>query len=581
MSLLITPPAGSLSEIWRQARTDSPVVKESDHGIHVGYQHAPVRWLVEQLGIPEPTIRWSLNPGYKQHRWDGTRDPLVHALEGLAASEDVGVEAGTGTQKTYVLGAGAMLWFLGCFEDAIVVTLAPKESQLKLHLWKEARVLFPRFKLRFPNARLTDLKLRMRGGLDEKWTATGFVAGVGADEETANKARGFHAEHALYIFEETPGIHAAIGSAIDFTCSAPHNLQLRLGNPDNQQDELHRFCVRQGVRHVRISALDHPNVVSKNPNLVPGATSQKAIDKVKAQYGEGSDTFNAKVRGISPKQASDSVIRWEWLEAAAARYNDPAFRRGTKAMGVDVADSPEGDDYAIARGIGACCLEVSAAKIGQTVEDATDLGEQLGLEIELEGVDEQQVGVDSVGVGAATVNALKKLKYRVRKMNGGLTDETNPKVDQDVLRESDVAMVPVELFDNNRSKWLWQLRQDLMHNRIALPYDEELFQDLTAPKWEKRAGKISVEPKSVPVKGNKGAGKNWGVRNRLGRSTNKGDAVVYWNAVRYRMPEKAEDAPRSAFDPAVLAHEALESRRVRGPKKPKAKINPSELTHVD
>lgn len=573
----LDPAANSLTDVWREQRRAIPVVRDSADGVHRSYQKDPVRWMVEQMEIPEHTIRWSLNPGYTKRTWDGTKDPLVVALQGLAAGDDVAVEAGTGTQKTHTLGALGMLWFLGCFENALVVTLAPKEDQLKLHLWKEARKLWPKFQQKFPQARITDLKLRMRGGLDEAWTATGFVAGVGADEETAGKARGFHAPDALYIFEERPGVHEAIQSAIDFTCSAPHNLQLQLGNPDSEQDGLHRFAQRKGVVHVRISALDHPNVVCNDASIVPGATSRRAIEKVKAEYGEGSDQFNAKVRGIAPKQAADALIRWEWLEAAVERGQDPAYRLGLPAIGCDVADSPDGDDYAIARGVGACLTELVAAKIGAPggPGDAGELGEQLALEAQLDDIDELHIGVDSVGVGASTVNAAKKVGTRVQALNGGARPVAM--LDADALRETGKGVPMAELYDNLNSQMAYRLRLDLMHGRIAFAfYDEELFRELTFAKWTRIGGKIAVEPKESPKKGGK-ENRNWGVKGRLGRSPNRADAVKYWNWVRHRraLPDTSKQA--SAFSEEQLAHDALESRRMKPAKSPSRRL-PAHIT---
>lgn len=590
-------PSNSLADIWRAQRAAIPVVKDAT-GVHLSYQKDPVRWMVEQMQVPEHTIRWSKNPGYDKHQWDGTKEPLVAALQALADWENLGVEAGTGTQKTYVLGALAKLWFLGCFENSLVVTLAPKESQLKLLLWKESRRLWPRFQTLFPQARLTDLKLRMRGGLDEAWTATGFTAGVGADEETANKARGFHAEHALFIFEEAPGVDTAVSSAIDFTCTAPHNLQLKYGNPDSEQDALHQYCQEPGVQHIIISALDHPNVVvnrherpkatfvdfKRDRMIVPGAASRFSVERLKRKHGEGSDSYNAKVRGIAPKQSADSLIRWEWCEAAAARGADAALRVGHQSMGIDVADSPEGDQYAIARGIGACVVELVAAQIGKGAgpKDAQELGEEVGLEMQLEGIDELYVGVDSVGVGASTVNALKKVGFRVQALNGG--GKPRPELDQDTLRETGKGIAKEELYDNLRSQIYYQLRMDLQHNRIAFALPPEvlvrLFRDLTAAKWERRLGKISVEPKETPKRGGK-ENKNWGLKGRLGRSPNEGDAVAYWNFVRPRRALVDTTPQASAFSEEQLAHDAIASRRMK-PAKPADRKLPAHITeHVD
>lgn len=516
---------------------------------HVEYQKDPVGWMVDKLGISEHTIVWSKNPGYESHAWDGTPDPLVVALEAVANSEDVAVESGTGAGKTYTLGAALTLWWLACFENGIVITTAPKDDHLKLNLWKEIRSLWPRFKLMFPTAVLSDGKIRMRGGLDETWAATAFVAGVGATEESANKARGFHATHMLFVLEEMPGIDPAVVTAVKNTCTAPHNVIAGLGNPDNEQDQLHRFSLLPGVVRVRLSALDHPNIVCKDANIIPGAVSEKSVDTRRAEYGEGSAMFNAMVRGIAPKESVEAVIRWAWLEEAAKRYSDLRFRKGLPALGVDVADTPNGDKVAIARGIGACLMEVSAFQVGtHGVGDAGELGEQIALEIALGRIDERHVAVDTVGVGAATYNALKKQGFLVRSIKGG--GRPMDAIDEDVLDETGKGLVPEELFHDLNSQMQWQMRQDLQHGRIALPYDEELFRDLTSRKWERHNGKIRIQSKEIVVK-------------ELGRSPDKGDAAVMWNAVRHRRALPAPQEEQSAWSKDALEYESRENRRVK------------------
>jgi hypothetical protein len=270
---------------------------------HTDYQTRPIDWMVDKLGVKRESLIWSLN--YEGHEWDGTPDPLAAVLRALADGENVGVESGTGTGKTF-LGGAITLWFLAAFEESIVVTAAPKEAQLKLHIWKEIGYFWPRFKQHFPDAEfLASGKVYMRPAAEdrEKWAATAFVCGVGADEASATKAQGFHAEHMLIITEETPGIHSAIMTAFENTCTASHNLRLGLGNPDSQQDELHRFCLQPYVRHVRVSALDHPNVVLGSERIVPGAVSLAAVERREVLYAHTPALYHSRVRGVSPKQA--------------------------------------------------------------------------------------------------------------------------------------------------------------------------------------------------------------------------------------------------------------------------------------
>ena len=281
-------------------------------GAHTEYQDDPIGWVVDMLGVPEETLRWSLNDGYDTHRWDGTKDPLSTVLESLAAWDDVGVESGTGTGKTF-LGACVVLWFLACWEDSIVVTLAPKLTQLTVHIWKEIGRLWPRFHRHFPQATfLASGVIRMKPAVEDRevWTARAFGCGVGADEVSATKAQGFHAEHMLILMEETPGMHPAIMVALENTSMGGHNLRLAFGNPDFEEDELHQFCLDPDVTHVRVSALDHPNVVMDDHTIVPGAVSTAAVERRERKYAHTPSLIGSRIRGISPAQAVGVALNY-------------------------------------------------------------------------------------------------------------------------------------------------------------------------------------------------------------------------------------------------------------------------------
>lgn len=472
----------------------------------VRYQTDPIGWMVDVMGIPEHTLRWSKNPGYESHRWDGTPDPLVVICEAVAAGKDVGVESATGTGKTR-LGALLVEWYEAVFADSIVVTLAPKAEQLRKHLWKEIGRDWRRFSERYPDVALLDLNLRMKGDDPDKesWAAVGFPVGVEAGAESATKAQGFHADRLFFVFEETPGIPKPVMTAVENTCTGENNQRLAFGNPDHQQDALHGFCTEPGVVHVRISAYDHPNVVT-GQEIIPGAVTRKAIERRKLKYGTSSRLYQSRVRGISPSESASGLIRLAWCAAAKNNVQPLLWHaRRERALGVDVANSEAGDLAAIARGSGAILEEVEAFPC----PNANKLGERVVTEARTLGIDPQHVGVDSVGVGAGTVNEAARLDFWLRALNGGSRAE-------DAL--------DAERFLNLRSQMWWQMRVDLESRMIALPDDDELIEDLTAPEWETRNGKIVVESKET-------------IKERLGRSPNKGDAAVYWNWVRSRDTE--------------------------------------------
>lgn len=503
---------------------------------HVEYQTRPVEWIVEHLGVPEHTLRWSMLPEYAEHQWDGDVDPLAKALEALGESKDVGIESATGIGKTFV-AACVVFWFLAAFEDSIVVSAAPKEDQLLKHMWKEVGDLWPRFQRHFPEAELLTGAIRIKPGEagKEKWAATAFVCGIGANEESATKAQGFHAAHLLIISEETPGIHPAIMNAFENTRTDDHNLHLALGNPDHRNDPLHQFCIQESVVHVRGSALDYPNIVCGR-SVVPGAIGKRRLAERTTKYGKGSRLYESRVRGICPAESEDALIKWEWCVLASQRYDKlastPGHVMGTSALGVDVANSEQGDKAAIARWEGECLTEVADFQC----PDANILGSDVEKEMREREIDGRYVGVDSVGVGAGTINELKRLGVKVRPISSGT--KAIPGLDEDTLwseidtdfegkvRPRGATVIEAERFNNLRSQAWWRMREDLRMNRCAIALDEELFQDLTTPTYQTKNGIIVVESKEESVK-------------RLKRSPNKGDAAVYGNWVRRRRPEKS------------------------------------------
>ncbi len=514
------------------------------------YRKDPLGWIIDRLEVPRGTLDWASLPEFAGHPWDGSPNPLVMATEALSMGRDVGIESATGTGKTYFAAAVA-LWFNTCFPDALVITTAPKEDQLTTQLWKEIGRHWPIYKKKYPQASMVQLRLRMREGAgeQERWAIIGYACGVGSVEDAATRAQGFHAAHMLIITEETPGIHPAVMAAFLNTSVGSHNLRLALGNPDNVQDPLHQFCMEKGTVHIRMSAFDHPNVVLDR-DVIPGAQTRRGIEKLTDKWGLDTPMYMSRVRGISPRQATDALIKYEWCESAGRRVADPLWtkgRIGPKAMGVDVAQSENGDKAAIARGSGAVLESV----IDFPCPNATQLGRDVAEEARRYGIPANYVGVDPIGVGAAAVNELReRLGFNVRCLNG-----SESPIDR-AQRSGDGAVqtwVPdANEHRNLRGQMWWQLREDLRNEAVAFPWDEKLFRELTAIRWESRNGVVWIESKME-------------TRKRLGHSPNLADAVVYWNWIR---PREITVTEPEHFKHAKRANQALpfdyEKRKVKG-----------------
>lgn len=305
------------------------------------YQGRPLDFMIEILGVSRETLVWSDHPAYDGHQWDGELDPFVLACDAVARFDNCGIQSGIGTGKTFWL-AGLVLYFVGCYRNSIVATCAPRKDQLMRRVWKEIRKMWPAFESRFPNARYMDSgEIRMLPGNSLEWCAYADVAGVRSGELSTTRVQGEHAEYMLIITEETPGVAPAHMVAFQNTCVGPYNIQVAVGNPDYSGDQLAEFCGRQDVEDVRISCLDHPNVVRQDPGIVPGATTLDWVEKRFKQWHEQMPhMYESRVRGLSPEVAIGAVYEYREAKHTSAwtyEYAKKLLARGeaTVLVGVD------------------------------------------------------------------------------------------------------------------------------------------------------------------------------------------------------------------------------------------------------
>lgn len=527
----------------------------------LAWQKNPLFWLEDRFGEPTTHFKWSAIDGYDGHEWDGDADPLMKAWMSVAAGHHTAIEAATGTSKTFWL-ARVAYWFLDSFEDSLVVTTAPKREQLTMNLWAEMGKTFNKFKKLRPKAEMIDLKVRVEGlkhsqnrsddlsdeeleeiDLTQSWIIRGWSAGSGSDEDSANKARGFHRKNMLIIVEETPGISNAVMNAFKNTCTGEHNIILAVGNPDNKLDQLHRFASLSYVRNYRISAYDYPNVVLSK-EVFPGGASNKSIEERAEEYGKGSNMYNRMVKGMSPGEAEDSLVRLQWIvdccrrpreafDSVEAYEAELAQDDGSyNAVGVDVAQSEAGDKAANAWGKSNNLIHLhyfycdNATHLAYNLIMDNEVLEKDGYtnyythKINEYNIPSACIGVDTVGIGVATLNAFVDNGYEVTSLQGKQWDEGIPE---------DENGNPLYRFANLRSQMYWEAREDLRNGKLnILITDKEILrklqEELTSPKFEIRDNTVAVESKEK-------------IRKRIGRSPDLADAFVYWNFVRkgYRM----------------------------------------------
>lgn len=231
----------------------------------------------------------------------------------------------------------------------------------------------------------------------------------------------------------------------------------------------------------------------------------------------------------------DQVVKDEWIEAAFER--DPAsvvkkVESPPNTADERVADALEGDLMGadVAR-FGNDLTSLAHMKRGvlsdleSTKWSRTTTTKNVILEwMERFGMVGKEVAVDTVGLGAGVADGLHEADVYIREFKAG-AGPVEDKIQEDSFFN----------FSNVRSQAWWWLRKLLKDGWVAFDIDEDsdeghrLRQDLTSPRYRVKGDrKLEVEPKQ--------GSKNWGLRERLGRSTDEGDAVVQAAFVR-RLPD--------------------------------------------
>lgn len=452
-------------------------------------------WLHDPLGFVDNCVQFP--PGH-----DGEPGGLTpyqrENFEVLECERRLSVRGPHGLGKT-TSNALAVHWFALTREaariDWKIITTAGAWRQLTKYLWPEihkwARHLdWERIGRRpYTAHELLDLNLKLHYG------AASAVAS--SDKELIE---GAHADSILYIYDEGKSIAADIYDASEgaFSGAGKHGLPEAYGlaqsTPGDTQGRFFDIHTRKpgledwAVRHV-----------TKQEVIDAGRMNLTWARQRAKQWGEDSAIYANRVLGEFHSSDEDSVIPLTWVEAANERWlmwkdQGCPIQTGRRVKGVDVARGGA-DLTVVANRIGPIVfpLETYSLKDTTLIADKVQAGmHQTDLAI-----------VDVIGVGAGVVDLLRRRLVPTYAFNAS--------------RKSTMRDRSGEFgFVNQRAAMWWTLREMLdpaFEPTLALPINDVLLGELTAPKWWiTPSGKIQVESKDD-------------VRKRLGRSTDHADAV--------------------------------------------------------
>lgn len=315
---------------------------------------------------------------------------------------------------------------------------------------------------------------------------------------------GAHADHLLYIFDESKAIPDGVFDAAEGAFSGTgetYALAISTpGEPVGRFYDIHRHKPGYEDWWTRQVALDEA--------IRAGRISQEWADQRKRQWGESSAVYQNRVAGEFAANDEDSVIPLSWIELANERWRnleDSGDWGAFTAVGVDIGGGGEYSDKTVE------ALVYDRWKVKELrkyprgdVNTATmeTAGRVKGI---LDG-NGGRAYLDGIGLGAGSYHRLRELGYT--KAYSFVASQSTDRLD-----------LTGELgFANKRSAAWWILRELLDPTNgqpVALPPDDELTGELTTPKKRiMSGGKIQVESKDD-------------IKKRLkGRSTDNADAVI-------------------------------------------------------
>lgn len=383
-----------------------------------------------------------------------------------------------------VLAFAATREAAGC--DWKVVTTAGAWRQLEKYLWPEIRKWAGRAKgvtWREGQEVLT-LSLKLKKG---------EAFAVASDR--AELIEGAHADEILYVLDEGKAIPDPTWDAVEGAFSAGEAYVLALSTPGTTAGRFYAI-------HARRPGLGDwwPRHVTLEEAIAAGRISREWAEARRVQWGETSPVYRNRVLGEFAEEA-DGIIPLSWIEAAVERWNEwrdagAELRQRQTAVGCDVGGGTGGDATVLARRYGETVTALEAYARGDEMATA---GRVLAA-LQSGGV----AVVDGIGIGAGVVARLKEQGRDVRSFIAGARSE---KTD----RSGELG------FENRRAEAWWGFRERLdpsYGSRVAIPDDDELVGELAAPRWKPTSrGRVLVESKDD-------------IRKRLGRSTDRADAVV-------------------------------------------------------
>ena len=455
-------------------------------------------------------------------------DKQAEILEALRTNDQVAVRSCNGAGKTFT-AAVAIIWWLMSYDNAVVITTAPSERQVREILWRELRRLY--MPLRdIIGGKLTRTRLEI--------SPTRYAYGFSTNTE--DRFQGFHSGNILVIVDEASGVDEFIYNAIDGVTTANNSKLLLIGNPHGYAgtfyDAFHKNRTQfhtvhisafdlpafkaQSITENNIQDVEYPDPITDDTDVIPAESFPREGPGKHKLRRIAPRSFNAKV-GYQSLQLARSPIfhlpnpRPRSIPRRRRRYPHSSARRRsrrqtpitqippdtTPVMGVDVARFGNDKTVIIIRH-GPRVIYIDELRKSDIV-NTTGAVITAALKYQL-----KDIIVDEIGVGAGVLDNLKADKrFNAQGLNGSNAPSNTEKY----------LNLRAEVFDG--------LRQRFADGDISIPNDPELISQMASLTYKYNArGQLQLESKDA-------------IRSSGRQSPDKADAIALAFTSEAKMPE--------------------------------------------
>jgi phage terminase large subunit len=439
----------------------------------VEYVYNPKKWAYDLLKFEPDKWQEEVLDNYNENRF-------------------IALSTGNGVGKSALL-AILILHFLSTRPFPKVPCTAPSQHQLFDILWAEIAKWLRRSELLGKVFKWTQTKVALRGH-EEEWFAVARTSKPKPGEASAEGLQGFHADHLLFVVDESSGVADQIMSAAMGALTNKNARVLLASNPTRRSGQFYKIIEPALTGH------------DSNPWFVRFVNAEHAkhvdhtfVEHIEKTFGRESDNYRFRVLGLPPLAEAAALITPEQMYAAHSRQIEDRMLEGKGVLSCDPARY--GDDDSVWYYRKGLVYKERHSFHGLDTEEAT----RIGLDLFLQHLPEIY-NIDEIGLGAGIYDHTKKsarirgMRDRVRGVNVGSSAK----------KDLEYYNLRAEIFMESRE----------LIDAVAIPFPtDKLDQELTTIKygWDSKDKRIKIQSKDE-------------IKKELGRSPNDADAFVLNNA---------------------------------------------------